>query len=165
MSKLLHGSLIACAALALSVSITGCSAAVHGSPSDTRTPPEATNSKPVQTPSPTPTPVSLDGKWKQTNSKSADAWQAATITGNTIEVDWVSDNGDTTSLYWAGSVTPPTTATAAFTWTSNNDTAKTETAMLASSAPTKVFTYDHGVISYPVSALGTTTTVSLEPEK
>lgn len=165
MAKLPHSFLIAVAALAFSVGVTGCSAPVHSSPSDTRKSPDVAASKPVQTPTPTPTPVSLDGKWKQTNSKSADSWQAATITGSTVEVDWVSDNGDTTSLYWAGTVTLPTTAADTFTWTSNNDTSKTAGAMLASSDPTKVFTYDHGVISYPVSMLGTTTTVKLAPEK
>lgn len=32
------------------------------------------------------TPPDLVGEWKQTNSNTDDAWQAATISGDTIEV-------------------------------------------------------------------------------
>lgn len=42
-----------------------------------------------------------------------------------------------------------------------NDTAKTENALMASSDPTKTFTYTDGEISYEVTALGTTVTVVL----
>ena len=106
-----------------------------------------------------PVPV-LTGKWEQSNKKSKDAYQVATIKGDSIKVDWVSDGGDTTSLYWAGSFTAPTSADAS-SWRSANDTAKTSKALLASSGKTKTFTYDNGEISYKVSALGTTTTVRL----
>lgn len=47
------------------------------------------------------TPPDLVGEWKQTNSNADDAWQAATIAGDAIEVYWVSDNGETKALYWA----------------------------------------------------------------
>ena len=45
-----------------------------------------------------PTPPDLTGEWKQTNSSSEDAWQSAEIAGDTIEVYWVSDNGETKAL-------------------------------------------------------------------
>lgn len=107
----------------------------------------------------------LTGDWKQTNSKSSDSYQAATISGNMIEIYWVSDNGDTKSLYWAGSFIIPTTADEPFTWDSKNDHSKTDSAMLASSDDTKTMTYQNGVLSYEASALGTTTTVKLEKQK
>ena len=107
----------------------------------------------------------LTGEWKQTNSKSSDTYQAATINNDTIEIYWVSDNGDTKSLYWAGSFTAPTTADEPYTWDSKNDHSKTENAMLASSDDTKTMTYQDGVLSYEVSALGTTTKVKLEKQK
>lgn len=110
------------------------------------------------------TPPELTGEWKQTNSASADAWQAATIQGDTIEVYWVSDNGDTESLYWAGTFIAPTTPDEPYTWDSVNDKSKTDTALLASPDDTKTFTYQNGVLSYKVSALGTTTTVKLEKQ-
>ena len=106
----------------------------------------------------------LTGQWKQVNSNSKDSWQSAIITADTIEVYWVSDGGETTSLYWAGTYVAPTVAEGPYTWTSVNDKEKTDVAMLASGDDTKVFTYKNGQLSYSVSALGTTTTVKLEKQ-
>lgn len=105
-------------------------------------------------------PASLAGTWKQSNSHSSSDYQEAKISGHNIEIDWVTDNGDTKSLYWAGSYTLPTAA-GDFSWVSKNDTAKTANALLASSDATKKFIYSAGVISYSVSAVGTTSTVKL----
>lgn len=113
----------------------------------------------------TQTPPNLVGEWKQTNSNSEDSWQAATIEGNTITVYWVSDNGDTKSLYWAGTFDAPTTTEEPYTWSSINDTEQTASALLASGDETKSFTYEDGEVSYEASALGTTTTVRLEKAK
>lgn len=52
-------------------------------------------------------PPDLTGEWKQVNSNSEDTWQAATISGSEIIINWVSDNGDTKSLYWAGTFVAP----------------------------------------------------------
>lgn len=102
----------------------------------------------------------LSGTWTQTNSNAEDSYQAATISSDSIEVYWVSDGGDTRSLYWAGTFDAPTSA-GAHEWESENDAEKTSVAILASSAPTKTFTHEDGEISYEVSALGTTTVVRL----
>ena len=107
----------------------------------------------------------LTGEWKQANSKSDDSYQAATISSNTIEIYWVSDNGDTKSLYWAGSLVTPTTSDEPYIWDSENDHSKTDSAMLASSDDTKTMAYQKGVLSYEASAMGTTTTVKLEKQK
>ena len=112
-----------------------------------------------------PTPPDLTGEWKQTNSNSEDAWQSAEIADDTIEVYWVSDNGETKALYWAGTYTAPTTADEPYTWQSENDKAKTDTALLASGDDTKGFTYQGGVLSYDVTAMGVTQTVKLEKVK
>lgn len=109
-------------------------------------------------------PISLEGTWKQVNNNSEDSWQEATIQGNSISVWWVSDGGDTKSLYWAGTYDAPEPGVTSFTWTSVNDTEQTSTALLASDAETKDFSYDNSQISYEVTALGTTTTVKLEKE-
>lgn len=106
-------------------------------------------------------PADLVGDWTQSNSQSDDSYQQATITASTIEIYWVSDGGNTTSLYWAGTYTPPTDA-GSFDWTSTNDTSKTDGALLASGDATKDFSFDGSLISYKVSALGITTTVELE---
>lgn len=110
------------------------------------------------------TPPDLAGEWKQTNSNADDAWQAATISGDTIEVYWVSDNGETKALYWAGSFDAPTTVDEPYTWESVNDKEQTDMAILASGDDAKTFTYQDGVISYEVSAMGVTQTVKLEKQ-
>ena len=112
-----------------------------------------------------PTPPDLTGEGKQTNSNSEDAWQSAEIAGDTIEVYWVSDNGETKALYWAGTYTAPTTADEPYTWQSQNDKDKTGTALLASGDDEKKFSYADGVLSYEVSAMGVTQTVKLEKEQ
>lgn len=106
----------------------------------------------------------LTGEWKQENNKSDDSYQAATISGETIAIYWVSDNGDTKSLYWVGSFVAPTTADEPYSWTSKNDHSKTESALLASRDDTKTMTYQNGVLSYKASAMGTTTTVKLKKQ-
>lgn len=138
--------------LVAALTLTGCG----GSNAN----PEATDSPAVTQEAPQ-TP-DLAGTWKQINSASEDSYQQATVKGNTITVDWVSDGGDTTSTYWIGTFEAPTDAVQPYTWSSKRDAAKTDSALLASTDDTKEFTYEDGVISYKVSALGTTTTVKLE---
>jgi hypothetical protein len=151
------GATIALLAL-LGIGTVGCSAPdTSGSSSTAGTKQNTTQVKEK------PKPVSLDGQWKQNNPASPNSWQAATITGDTIEIYWVSNNGDTKSLYWAGSVAVPAEGDS-FTFDSINDTSKTESSMLASSDPIKKFTYKDDQLSYEASALGTTTTVRLSRE-
>lgn len=109
-------------------------------------------------------PLSLDGTWKSVDNESDDAWQEAVIDGDTITINWVSDGGDTKSLYWAGTVDPADGKTVedVFAWESTNDTEQTSKALLASGDDTKKFTYEDGQISYEASAMGTTKTVRLE---
>ena len=107
-------------------------------------------------------PVDLDGEWKQTNSNDPESFQTATIAGETIEVYW--NAPDTKSLYWAGTVDVPQDGSTSFTWDSLNDTAKTDSALLASGDDAKTFTLENGELSYEVTALGTTMTVRLAHE-
>ena len=104
----------------------------------------------------------LTGEWQQVNSNSENTYQTATITNNTIEVYWVTDDANSKSLYWAGTYVAPETSNLPYSWDSENDTEKTSSALLASDADTKTFTYDNNQISYEASALGETTTVQLE---
>lgn len=107
-------------------------------------------------------PLNLTGTWTQVNSNSDDMWQEAVIEDGAITINWISDGGDTKSLYWAGSYDAPTEATEEYAWTSNNDHEQTDSALLASGDDTKEFTYKDGVLSYEASAMGSTTTVELE---
>lgn len=143
---------IASIALVAVLALTGCGGASNTSAgaADTKTTQEA------------PKAPDLTGTWKQSNSNSEKSYQEATITGNKITINWVSDGGNTTSIYWVGTFTPPTSATEPYTWTSQRDTEATKSALLASSDATKDFKYEGGAISYKASALGTTTTVNLK---
>lgn len=107
----------------------------------------------------------LSGTWKQSNSGSDDSYQEAVISGDVIEIYWVSDGGDSKSLYWAGSYDAPTEEVSTYSWDSVNDHEKTDSAMMASGDDTKTITYENGEISYSASMMGTTTTVKLSKEK
>ena len=104
----------------------------------------------------------LTGEWQQVNSNSEDTYQVATITDNTIEIYWVTEDANSKSLYWAGTYVAPETPDLPYSWNSENDTEKTSGALLASGADTKTFTYDNNQISYEASAFGETATVQLE---
>lgn len=107
-------------------------------------------------------PLDLTGSWKQVNKNSEDSWQEAVIDDGAITINWVSNGGDTKSLYWAGTYEAPTSDTESYSWVSENDTSQTDKSLLASTAETKDFKYDNGVLSYEATAMGTTTTVKME---
>lgn len=110
-------------------------------------------------------PPDLSGQWKQVNAESENSYYGAIIDDDVIEIYLVSDNGDTRSLYWAGSYTAPNTAEYPYFWESQNDKAKTEFALFASGDDTKTFTYKDGQISYSASMMGTTSKVRLEKQE
>lgn len=105
-------------------------------------------------------PPDLSGEWIQDGADPSETYQAATISGNTIEINWISDNGSTKALYWAGSFTPPTES-GDFSWDSENDKSKTDMALLASGDDTKTFSYIDGKIVYEVTAMGVTKQIAL----
>ncbi|MDP9694419.1 UNVERIFIED_ORG: putative lipoprotein NlpE involved in copper resistance [Arthrobacter globiformis] len=144
--------IIAPVALVAILALTGCGGADNTSPA-------AVDSKAAQE---APKVPDLAGAWKQSNSNSEKSYQQATITADKITIEWVTDGGNTTSIYWVGTFKAPTSATEPYTWTSQRDVAATKSALLASSDATKEFKYEGGAISFKVSALGTTTTVNLK---
>lgn len=141
--------LIAAVGIFATLTLAGCSAPQAESPTENSA--DATTEAPAI--------VDLNGEWEQSNKNSEDNYQAATIADGVITVNWVAP--DAKSIYWIGTL--PTEATGeAFTWTSTGDVEAMSSALLASQSETKDFSYDNGVISYEVTALGTTTTVKLE---
>lgn len=105
------------------------------------------------------TPADLTGTWRSEDNDGS--YQEAIIATDSMEIYWVSDGGDTKSLYWAGTYAAPTEP-GDYSWTSERDAEKTDTALLASTDDTKDFSYSDGKISYEVSAFGTTTKTELE---
>ncbi len=80
-------------------------------------------------------PANLIGTWKQTNSNSTDMWMEAEITADTITIQWVSDDGDTKSLYWKGTYTAPDKA-GDWKWTRQGNTTAMQASLLGSQART-----------------------------
>ena len=105
-------------------------------------------------------PVDLTGTWTQIDK--GDSYQEAVIADGIIEINWISEEDNSKSIYWVGTYDAPTKSVNEFRWTSERDTAATDMALLASTDDTKEFSYADGIISYEVSALGTTTTIELE---
>lgn len=96
---------------------------------------------------------------KTADAGSTDSWMEAEITADTITVQWVSDNGDTKSLYWKGSYNAPDKA-GDWKWTSQGDTAAMQASLLGSQDATKDFTYTKADgVSWETTAMGTTTVV------
>ncbi|UTT70561.1 hypothetical protein NMQ03_05330 [Arthrobacter sp. DNA4] len=143
---------IASIALVSVLALTGCSGTGN-------TAAGAADSKATQE---APKVPDLIGSWKQSNPSSEKSYQQATVTADKMTIEWVSDGGNTTSIYWIGTFVSPTSANEPYSWTSTRDVEATKSSLLASSDATKEFKYEGGTISYKVSALGTTTTVNLK---
>ncbi|MGP9527943.1 MULTISPECIES: hypothetical protein [unclassified Glutamicibacter] len=93
-----------------------------------------------------------------------DAYQLATIKGDVISIDWVTNNGDTKSIYWVGTFKAPKAGAESFTWTSQRDQKATDSAIMASGDDSKKFTFINGEISYEAGIMGTTTTMRLSKQ-
>ena len=102
----------------------------------------------------------LKGTYKQTNSNSQDSYQIAAIDDDTISIYWFTADDQTTALYWTGTFEAPTDNNK-YSWDSKNYHELTDYALLASGDDTKTITYDKGELSYEVSMMGVTTTITL----
>lgn len=155
----MHKKPIATVIAAILALVLGACGNTSGAPASS-----ATGSTQSQTAQPTETepaeqPANLVGTWKQTNSNSTDTWMEAEITADTITIQWVSDDGDTKSLYWKGTYTAPDKA-GDWKWTSQGDTAAMQASLLGSQDATKDFTYtETDGVSWETTAMGTTVTV------
>lgn len=106
-------------------------------------------------------PLNLTGTWKsEADTETGNYWEA-TVSADTITINWVFDNGATKSLYWEGSYTAPTDDVDTYEWTSTGDTEKMASALTASQDSEKKFSYAGEKLSYEASAMGVTTTVEL----
>lgn len=108
-------------------------------------------------------PPDLAGEWREQNG-SDDSFHGILISGDTIEIYWVSEGGNAASLYWAGSYVPPPDGKEPYTWVSENDVTRTSAAQLASGESSKTFTYQNGILSYSASVLGVTTTIEAKKQ-
>lgn len=108
-------------------------------------------------------PLDLTGNYEQKNHK--ETFQAAYIKDDRIEVFWIMDNGDSKLLYWSGTYTSPVNGDEPYSWDSQNDKTRTNTALMASGDEIKTFTYENGELSYKVTIQGQTKEVTLVPSE
>ena len=95
-------------------------------------------------------PLDLTGEWVQTNSASKDRYQAIRITGEAIDVYWISESEGIYMLYWSGTCQVPATRKDACRWTSENDISRTSTSRRGSQDKEKEFRYADGKLTYLV---------------
>ena len=141
--------------MAMAISLAACGGSGDSNNSSDAAPAEKTSAPEATTAA---QPTDLTGTWQSEDNDGS--YQEAIITDDTIEINWVSDG--TESIYWIGTYTAPTEAVDEYSWTSERDKEKTDSALLASTDDTKDFTYKNDTISYEASALGTTTTMELK---
>ncbi|MEW1980765.1 DUF5067 domain-containing protein [Citricoccus sp. NPDC079358] len=141
-------------AAVLALGLAGCASGSMDSGTAAASPAAATSQEAAQ--------LDLTGEWEQAGAAGEGnaSIQSATIVDDTITVYWINDGEK--ALYWAGTAELPEGAEGSFTFDSENDTSKTDTALLASSDNTKTFTFEDETLSYEVSALGETWTAELQ---
>lgn len=105
--------------------------------------------------------LDLTGNWAQKGKEGDDTFQAGYIADGIIELYWITDGGTTNMLYWSGTYDAPINSDDEYTWDSVNDKVKTDSALMASGDDTKTFSYKNGEISYEVSVMGQSATVTL----
>ena len=107
-------------------------------------------------------PVDLSGTWK--SEVNDGAWMEASVTSDVISIDWVSDDGNSRSVYWIGTYEAPAEYVEEYSWTSQRDKEKTDVELLASTDDTKIFTYSNKELRYEVSMMNVTKEVTLKKE-
>jgi hypothetical protein len=106
-------------------------------------------------------PESLVGEWHQVNSN-PNGWMTASISGESIQVNL--RGRDSSSIFWLGSFDTHRSANK-FKVVSLGDQDAMKYKIAASDESQKTFTYDHGVLSFEFSALGSSTTIHMTKSK
>lgn len=131
------------AALALVISVSACGGSASGSK------PQAQN---------TPSTQTLDGTWKNDDPN---LHMSAIVSNGTIQISF--ESTDVSALYWKG--TFPASATHGDDIVSQGDRAEMDASMMGSSEDVKHFYYASETISYKLTVMGVTRTVSLKKVK
>ena len=103
------------------------------------------------------------GTWKQKGAdgeEGEDTWLEASITADTIRVDWVMESGADRMLFWSGSFDPE--AAAEGTVVSQRDNAAMDPELLASGDDTKEFAFTENSFSFPITVQGEHGTIEME---
>jgi len=105
--------------------------------------------------------VTFNGPWQ---AHLNDATLNAVISGDGIEIHWVTSQTD--AIYWKGTFPIPQHVThgSVLTITSVADTAALENSLLASQNKTKDFTFDNGTLKFQMTVMSVTQVVTLEQQ-
>lgn len=109
-----------------------------------------------------PRTVSLIGEWRQINPNSG-GWMTASISGESVQVN-LRGRGSS-SVYWMGTFDTHPRKSNKFKVVSIGDPDAAKSMIAADESKTKTFTYDHGVLSFKFSALGTSATIHMTKAK
>lgn len=104
----------------------------------------------------------LSGAWVYTDPDSESDALRASIADGVITVEWDLQSAGMTGIYWIGTFEAPTTADEPYTWTSQRDTAATDSELLAATSDTKDYTYEGDTIRFEVSIQGDTASVEMK---
>jgi hypothetical protein len=107
-------------------------------------------------------PSSFIGEWTQVNS-SPDGWMTASISAGAIQVDLRSR--DSHSPFWMGTFDTDKRPSGKLRIVSLGDQDAMKWQITTSTESKKTFTYDHGILSFQFSAMGSSTIVHLKKSK
>ena len=88
----------AIALLVAAMLLTGLSACGGSTTADAPAKSDGTSKTETNKEEPKPQPADLTGTWKQTNSNDPSSYMEATISGDTIEVNWIGTNTKSSAL-------------------------------------------------------------------
>lgn len=109
-----------------------------------------------------PKPISLIGEWQQVDSDS-NGWMSATISSESIQVNL--RGRDSKSIFWLGTFDTHKRSAAKYKIVSLADQDAMKWMITASTEKKKTFTYDHGVLSFEFSALGSSSIIHMTKTK
>jgi hypothetical protein len=103
-------------------------------------------------------PATMIGQWHQVNADE-DGWMTASISGDSIQVNL--RGRDSSSVFWVGSFDTSRRPAGKFDIVSLGDQDAMQWDLMASSEKQKTFGYDHGVLSFQFSAMGSSTIIHM----
>lgn len=143
MRTIAHISALIFSAIFAAFVLSSCSSSAPATP-------QTETSSSASSKTPDAAPVSVEGKWK------ADGFSAV-VTDKTITINIV--DGATRSLYWKGTFKDATGEI-----TSKADVEALDASMMGSQDKTKVFVHENNELSFEMTMMGTTTTITMTKE-
>ena len=104
---------------------------------------------------------SFDGVWRQIDLPQ-EVYMEAVVEGNTIVMSMIYDNGQSSAVYWHGTIPTLTKSVTGYQWVSVCDVSKIHPDLISVSDRQKQFFYIDGRIWFPHSAGDTSVIIRME---